>query len=132
MYATAVPRTTAVYDHKRTGMRRNSRNHPFAFRSQRWSGGMEANSLTIEIVILERSRMGASMDVSQPRLPQDGWVRRFMDKRLWYLIARSRGVMNRARILWTIDDRPYNRQHVAICVGLGYTPLTHSRQVLPG
>src|SRR5438876_11252269 len=85
--ATAVPRTTAVYDHKRTGMRRNSRNHPFAFRSQRWSGGMEANSLTIEIVILERSRLGSSMDVSQPRLPQDGLGRRFMGRRVWSLAA---------------------------------------------
>src|SRR5439155_1263922 len=48
---------------------------------------MAAKSLTIGIVILERSRMGSSMDVPEPRLPQDGWGRRFMDKRLWYLIA---------------------------------------------
>src|SRR6266568_2583250 len=72
-------------------MRRNSRNHPFAFRVQRGSGGMAAKSLTIGIVILERSRMGFSMDVPQPRYPQDGWGRRFRDKRLWYLIAGTRG-----------------------------------------
>src|SRR5438094_8514967 len=108
MYATAVPRTTAVYDHKRTGMRRNSRNHPFAFRSQRWSGGMEANSLTIEIVILERSRMGSSMDVSQPRLPQAGWGRRFMDKRLWYVIAGARGGIYVARLSRPLCARTVN------------------------
>src|SRR5437879_13477495 len=71
-YAIAVPSATAAYDHKRTGMRRNSRHHPFALRVQRGAGGMAAKSLTIGIVLLERSRMGASMGVRPPRSPQDG------------------------------------------------------------
>src|SRR5437667_11038903 len=106
-------------------MRRNSRNHPFAFRVQRGSGGMAAKSLTIGIVILERSRMGFSMDVPQPRYPQDGWGPRFMDKRLWYLIAANRGGINRARILWTLHDRPYNAKNLAARLALDYKTIRH-------
>src|SRR5437899_11623457 len=118
--ATAVPRTTAVCDHKRTGLRRNSRNHPFALPAQLGRGGMAAKSLTIGIVILERSRMAISMDVPQPRYPQDGWGRRFMDKRMWYLIVWPRGGSNRARILCTPHDRPSNVNHGATGLRLAY------------
>src|SRR5207245_4619768 len=111
-------------------MRRNSRNHPFALRVQRGTGGMAAKSLTIGIVILERSRMGSSMDVPQPRLPHDGWGRRFMDKRLWYLIAGTRGGINRARILSTPHDRPYHANDLATGVALDYKTIRHHLDVL--
>src|SRR2546427_10158103 len=101
-------------------MRRNSRNHPFALRVQRGAGGMAAKSLTIGIVILERSRMGASMDVPEPRLPQEGWGRRFMDKRLWYLIAGTRGGINGAGIVWTLHERPYTANDLATGLALDY------------
>jgi DNA-binding transcriptional ArsR family regulator len=111
-------------------MRRNSRNHPFALPAQPGRGGMAAKSLTIGIVILERSRMGFSMDVPQRTYPQDGWGRRFMDKRLWYLIAGTRGGINRARILWTLHDRPYNANDLATRLALDYKTIRHHLDVL--
>src|SRR5437899_12630394 len=111
-------------------MRRNSRNHPFALRVQRGAGGMAAKSLTIGIVILERSRTRSSMHVPQPRLPQDGWGRRFMDKRLWYLIGGTRGGINRARIMWTLHDRRYNAHDLATRLALDYNTIRHHLDVL--
>src|SRR5438445_11779791 len=101
-------------------MSRNSRNHPFALPAQRDCGGMAAKNLTIELVILERSRMGFLMDVRQPRYPQDGWGRRFMAKRLWYRIAGSSGGISGAPSLWRADDRPYNANNLARPLALVY------------
>ena len=70
------------------------------------------------------------MDVPQSRLPQDGWGRRFMDKRLWYLIAATRGGINRARILWTLHDRPYNANDLATRLALDYKTIRHHLDVL--
>jgi len=74
--------------------------------------------------------MGFSMDVPQPRYPQDGWGRRFRDKRLWYLIAGTRGGINRARILWTLHDRPYNANDLATRLALDYKTIRHHLDVL--
>src|SRR3989442_3969253 len=94
-------------------MRRNSRNHPFARRAQSRRRGTVATSLTIAIEILDASGMRCPMGVPQPKLPENGWGRRFMDKRLWYLIAGTRGGINPARNLWTLHDRPYNANDLA-------------------
>src|SRR2546428_923650 len=128
--ATPVPRATAVYDHRRTGMRRNSRNHPFARRAHSCRRGTVATSLTIAIVILEASGMRCPMGVPQPKLSEDGWGRRFMDKRLWYLIAGTRGGINRARILWTLHDRPCNANDLATRLALDYKTVRHHLDVL--
>src|SRR2546426_7209 len=111
-------------------MRRNSRNHPFARRAQSRRRGTVAISLTIAIVILEASGMRCPMGVPQPKLSENGWGRRFMDKRLWYLIAGTRGGINRARILWTLHDRPYNANDLATRLALDYKTVRHHLDVL--
>ena len=45
-----------------------------------------------------------------------------MDRRLWYLIAGTRGGINRARILWSLHERPYN--------ALDYKTVRHHLEVL--
>src|SRR5437870_331087 len=101
-------------------MRRNSRNHPFAVRSRARPPCTSATILTISIVILERSRIGCSMRVPQPTLSPNGWGRHPMDRRLWYLIAGTRGGINRARILWILHDRPHYANYLATQLTLGY------------
>src|SRR6266508_1394682 len=128
--AIAVPSTTAVYDQRRTGMSRNSRNQPSALRLHGRSTGTDATILTISIVILERSWIVCSMPSSRPTLPKNGWVRGFKDKRLWYLIAATRGGINRARILRTLHDRPYNANDLAGQLDLDYKTVRHHLDVL--
>ena len=53
-----------------------------------------------------------------------------MDKRLWYLIAGTRGGINRARILWTLHDRPYNANDLATRLALDYKTIRHHLDVL--
>ena len=74
--------------------------------------------------------MRCPMGVPQPKLSEDGWGRRFMDKRLWYLIAGTRGGINRARILWTLHDRPYNANDLATRLALDYKTVRHHLDVL--
>lgn len=52
------------------------------------------------------------------------------DRRLWYLIAATRGGMNRARILWTLHDRPYNANDLASHLGLDYKTVRHHLDIL--
>src|SRR5437667_10912721 len=121
--ATAVPRTTAVYDHRRTGIRRNSRNQPFAVRDQSRPPPMRPTILTISIVILERSSIACSMRVPKATLSPNGWGRASMDRRLWYLIAGTRGGINRARILWSLHEMPYKPNHPATQPALDQQPV---------
>src|SRR2546425_199199 len=86
--ARAVPRATAVYDHRRTGIIRNSRNHPRAFFRP-----PPATGETIEIVILDGSAIGG------PITWRGGaGLGSMVNKRLWHLIAGTRGGVNPAKI----------------------------------
>ena len=53
-----------------------------------------------------------------------------MDKRLWYLIAGTRGGINRARILQTLRERPRNANDLAGLLGLDYKTIRHLLDVL--
>lgn len=70
------------------------------------------------------------MPAPRPTLSKNGWARGFMDKRLWYLIAATRGGINRARILRTLHDRPYNANDLAGQLGLDYKTVRHHLHVL--
>ncbi len=70
------------------------------------------------------------MPAPRPTLSKNGWARGFMDKRLWYLIAATRGGINRARILRTLHDRPCNANDLAGQLGLDYKTVRHHLQVL--
>ncbi len=70
------------------------------------------------------------MPAPRPALSKNGGARGFMDKRLWYLIAATRGGINRARILRTLHDRPYNANDLAGQLGLDYKTVRHHLQVL--
>ncbi len=70
------------------------------------------------------------MGVPQRRLPDSGWSPRLTDKRLWYLIAATRGGINRARILRTLHDRPYNANDLATQLALDYKTVRHHLDVL--
>jgi DNA-binding transcriptional ArsR family regulator len=53
-----------------------------------------------------------------------------MDRRLWYLIAGTRGGINRARILWILHDRPHNANDLATQLTLDYKTVRHHLDVL--
>lgn len=53
-----------------------------------------------------------------------------MDKRLWYLIAGTRGGSNRARILLALRDRPFNANDLASRLGLDYKTVRHHLDIL--
>jgi len=53
-----------------------------------------------------------------------------MEKVLWYIIAGTRGGINRARIIHTIQDRPYNAHQLAEQLSLDYKTVTHHLKVL--
>jgi DNA-binding transcriptional ArsR family regulator len=74
--------------------------------------------------------MAGSMGVPQRKLRPNGWGRAFMDKRLWYLIAGTRGGINRARILWTLRERPFNANDLAGRLALDYKTVRHHLDVL--
>ncbi len=44
---------------------------------------------------------------------------------LWYLIAGTRGGLNRARILEALHDRPYNANQLSEALGLDYRTTRH-------
>ncbi len=44
---------------------------------------------------------------------------------LWYLIAGTRGGMNRARILEALHERPYNANQLSETLGLDYRTIRH-------
>ncbi|MEK6988099.1 MAG: winged helix-turn-helix domain-containing protein, partial [Candidatus Thermoplasmatota archaeon] len=53
-----------------------------------------------------------------------------MDRRLWYLIAGTRGGINRARILWSLRNRPHNANDLAEFLGLDYKTVRHHLDIL--
>jgi DNA-binding transcriptional ArsR family regulator len=58
------------------------------------------------------------------------WGGTAVDKRLWYLIAGTRGGANRARILWTLHERPRNANDLAGALGLDYKTVRHHLEIL--
>lgn len=53
-----------------------------------------------------------------------------MDRKLWYLIAGTRGGINRARILQNLRHRPYNANDLASALGLDYKTVRHHLDIL--
>lgn len=52
------------------------------------------------------------------------------DKRLWYIIAATRGGINRARILHALRERPHNANDLASLLHLDYKTIRHHLDVL--
>lgn len=59
-----------------------------------------------------------------------GWGGVSLDRRLWYLIAGTRGGINRARILWSLRNRPHNANDLAGFLGLDYKTVRHHLDIL--
>ena len=55
---------------------------------------------------------------------------RSVDRRLWYLIAATRGGMNRAKILHSLHERPHNANDLASLLRLDYKTVRHHLDVL--
>ncbi len=58
------------------------------------------------------------------------WGGSSLDRRLWYLIAGTRGGINRARILWSLRTRPHNANDLAGYLSLDYKTVRHHLDVL--
>ena len=53
-----------------------------------------------------------------------------MNQILWWLIAGSRGGINRARIILALHERPYNANQLTQIFGLDYKTIRHHLDVL--
>lgn len=53
-----------------------------------------------------------------------------MRKLLWYLIAGTKGGLNRARIIKCLEERPYNANQLAEILNLDYKTVRHHIKVL--
>ena len=53
-----------------------------------------------------------------------------MKQILWWLIAGSRGGLNRARIIMALHKRPYNANQLTQLFGLDYKTVRHHLDVL--
>ena len=53
-----------------------------------------------------------------------------MKRLLWYLIAGTKGGYNRARIIKTLQERPYNANQLAEKLNLDYKTVRHHIKVL--
>lgn len=49
---------------------------------------------------------------------------------LWWLIAGSKGGLNRARIIKELHDRPYNANQLTEKLGLDYKTVRHHLKIL--
>ncbi|TXT54661.1 MAG: Regulatory protein ArsR [Candidatus Thorarchaeota archaeon] len=53
-----------------------------------------------------------------------------MKRILWWLIAGTRGGVNRARIIMTLNERPYNANQLTELLDLDYKTIRHHLEVL--
>ncbi|MHA2016090.1 MAG: winged helix-turn-helix domain-containing protein [Candidatus Thorarchaeota archaeon] len=53
-----------------------------------------------------------------------------MKRVLWWLIAGTKGGINRARILQALRDRPYNANQLAEILNLDYKTVRHHLDIL--
>lgn len=53
-----------------------------------------------------------------------------MKKLLWWLIAGTRGGINRARLIKALHERPYNANQLAELLDLDYKTIKHHLKVL--
>ncbi len=53
-----------------------------------------------------------------------------MRRILWYLIAGTRGGVNRAKIIRLLNERPYNVNQLAELIGVDYKTIRHHMDVL--
>jgi predicted transcriptional regulator len=53
-----------------------------------------------------------------------------MKRLLWYLIAGTKGGFNRARIIKSLQERPYNANQLAEKLNLDYKTIRHHIKVL--
>lgn len=53
-----------------------------------------------------------------------------MKRLLWYLIAGTRGGVNRAKIIKFLKERPYNANQLSNLLNLDYKTITHHLKVL--
>jgi DNA-binding transcriptional ArsR family regulator len=53
-----------------------------------------------------------------------------MKKLLWWLIAGTRGGINRARLIRALHERPYNANQLAELLELDYKTIKHHLKVL--
>ncbi|MFC6835343.1 ArsR/SmtB family transcription factor [Halomarina ordinaria] len=53
-----------------------------------------------------------------------------MEAALWYVLTGTRGGPNRARILWTLRQRPRNANQLAETLDLHYETVRHHLDVL--
>ena len=53
-----------------------------------------------------------------------------MKKLLWWLLAGSRGGVNRAQIIRTLHERPYNAHQLSEALGLDYKTVRHHLKIL--
>jgi len=70
------------------------------------------------------------MIAPQGQVTVRAWGGSVLDKRLWYLLAGTRGGVNRARILRVLRDRPLNANDLAGRLGLDYKTVRHHLDVL--
>jgi len=55
---------------------------------------------------------------------------RAVKRLLWWIIAGSEGGFNRARIIFTLKERPYNAKQLAERLKLNYTTVRYHLKVL--
>lgn len=53
-----------------------------------------------------------------------------MKRALWWLIAGTRGGVNRARMINALKDRPYNANQLSAVLKLDYKTIRHHLKVL--
>jgi DNA-binding transcriptional ArsR family regulator len=74
--------------------------------------------------------MGVPMIAPQGQVTVRAWGGSVLDKRLWYLLAGTRGGLNRGRILKTLRERPLNANDLSGRLGLDYKTVRHHLDVL--
>jgi DNA-binding transcriptional ArsR family regulator len=53
-----------------------------------------------------------------------------MEESLWYLLAGTRGSVNRARIVRTLDEQPRNANRLSEAIDLDYNTVRHHLDTL--